>query len=275
MPGSTPMMVPRKQPRNVYQRLIGCRQTAKPFRMWVSVSIGLPRRMSRDALGQVARRADDERLRSRFTHRKQRPHGAGHVGDPLAAVEPRHQSEQVDRWWRRYSPAVKHHVVAAPSRPPRSRALNDAPDRTGLLGRLRRGVLASLPHLEAQHARGEQQRDPEQPGKRLGPQRVADLEGRNQRGRVEIDRRDDDGADEDDPVGHHDDLLRSRPLIFVMGSATPPSPSLAPRATYYPSLRELSRFDFSARSVSDLVPTHSCRITKSDTLLGSMARRNI
>src|SRR5688572_5370530 len=39
MPGNTPMIVPRKQPRNVYQRLIGCRQTENPFRMWVRVSM--------------------------------------------------------------------------------------------------------------------------------------------------------------------------------------------------------------------------------------------
>src|SRR5688572_22894192 len=39
MPGSTPMTVPRNTPMKVYQRLIGCRQTAKPLMMWVRVSM--------------------------------------------------------------------------------------------------------------------------------------------------------------------------------------------------------------------------------------------
>jgi hypothetical protein len=43
MPGRTPMIVPRKTPRNVYQRLIGWRQTAKPLMMWVKVSTVLSR----------------------------------------------------------------------------------------------------------------------------------------------------------------------------------------------------------------------------------------
>ena len=46
IPGSTPMIVPMNTPRNVYQRLIGCRQTLKPFRMWVSVSTGSSERQN-------------------------------------------------------------------------------------------------------------------------------------------------------------------------------------------------------------------------------------
>src|SRR5262245_1993139 len=51
MPGSTPMTVPRKHPINVYQRLIGCRQTTNPLRMCVIVSIGFLE--LQDALGQI------------------------------------------------------------------------------------------------------------------------------------------------------------------------------------------------------------------------------
>ena len=43
MPGSTPTMVPRKTPRKVYQRLMGCRQTENPLMMCVKVSIPPPR----------------------------------------------------------------------------------------------------------------------------------------------------------------------------------------------------------------------------------------
>ena len=44
IPGSTPTIVPRNTPRNVYQRLIGCMQTAKPFRMCVNVSTRPPQK---------------------------------------------------------------------------------------------------------------------------------------------------------------------------------------------------------------------------------------
>ena len=42
MPGSTPMMVPMNTPRNVYHRLMGVMQTAKPLMMCVSVSMAVP-----------------------------------------------------------------------------------------------------------------------------------------------------------------------------------------------------------------------------------------
>src|ERR1044072_7562297 len=93
MPGSTPMIVPRKQPMNVYQRLIGCRQTAKAFRMWVSVSMAPSERQeAQDALRQAHVELDEQNV---GPHGEQR--GGEDVDEPLAAVEPRHQAEQVDR----------------------------------------------------------------------------------------------------------------------------------------------------------------------------------
>src|SRR5688572_32239450 len=78
MPGRTPMIVPRKQPRKVYQRLIGCRQTEKPFRMWVRVSM---RRLFEPPDDRLEH-ADD---------------GVGHLDDRLAQAGYRlHAARQVD-----------------------------------------------------------------------------------------------------------------------------------------------------------------------------------
>src|SRR3954468_17273672 len=82
IPGSTPMIVPRKTPMNVYQRLIGCRQTAKPFRMWVSVSTACSseRQDSR-------RERHAENLREHDVGADGKENRGRHVGNRLAAIE--------------------------------------------------------------------------------------------------------------------------------------------------------------------------------------------
>src|ERR1044071_8018078 len=74
MPGSTPMIVPMKTPRKVYQRLIGWRQTAKPLRMWVRVSTVTSQRQ--DAGREVhAEHLDEQDIRTDAEqHRREHVH---------------------------------------------------------------------------------------------------------------------------------------------------------------------------------------------------------
>src|SRR5689334_10329464 len=92
MPGSMPMMVPIRQPRNVYHRLIGISATSKPCRMWPTVSIAFFLE-TQNADGQHDTQHFDEQqiTADRKQNRSQR------IGNPLAAVEYRHHHEQIYR----------------------------------------------------------------------------------------------------------------------------------------------------------------------------------
>src|SRR5215212_6624484 len=90
IPGSTPMIVPRKTPRNVYQRLIGCRQTAKPFRIWVSVSTA-PSSEWQHADGEI----DAEQLGEHQISAEAEQYRGRDIRDPFAFVEVGHQAQQV------------------------------------------------------------------------------------------------------------------------------------------------------------------------------------
>src|SRR6185503_4441572 len=84
MPGSTPMIVPRKTPMKVYQRLIGCRQTANPLMMCVRVSTALPLERQYPRREIRAEELDEHDSSERVRH-------------PFALVEIALESEQIDR----------------------------------------------------------------------------------------------------------------------------------------------------------------------------------
>src|SRR6185503_9197903 len=91
MPGSTPTMVPRKTPRNVYQRLIGCRQTAKPLMMCCRVSTARSSERQDTARETHAQHLEHEIAADAETHARE------HVGDPFAGIEVRGKPEQKKR----------------------------------------------------------------------------------------------------------------------------------------------------------------------------------
>src|SRR5262245_51246905 len=165
MPGSTPMTVPRKHPINVYQRLIGCRQTTNTLRMCVIVSIGFLE--LQDALGQIhVERHEQPVSEDRKQNRGQ------YVRDPLAAVEPCHQWKQEDASGYDIACPVEHDVVEPCPYGHAAEHLQDIRIEGGCIGRLRGICLTGPTHLQTKHTRSNQQGDAEQTGKRLRSQRI-------------------------------------------------------------------------------------------------------
>src|SRR4051812_12081279 len=101
MPGSTPTIVPRNTPRNVYQRLTGCRQTRKPFRMCVSVS------MSASEREYALREAHTEHFEHPVAAEAEED-GRERVGGPFAGVEIRCQRKKIDRRREDVAQAFEH-----------------------------------------------------------------------------------------------------------------------------------------------------------------------
>src|SRR5688572_17888085 len=92
IPGSTPMIVPRKTPMKVYQRLIGCRQTANPLMMCVKVSTVRPLKRQ-----YPAREIHAENLHEHDVTYDREEHRGEHVRDPVAAIKKGHQAQKIDR----------------------------------------------------------------------------------------------------------------------------------------------------------------------------------
>ncbi len=123
--------------------------------------------------------------------------------DPLAAMEVRHEPEQIDARGDDEAEALEDEEVQRTSTPPRRRrrgrrADRRAPARAGA----RAGFLLARSISSRRITAVMTSSDPEQPRKSLGPERIADLQAGQLLGRLEIDARQDKSAHEDHSVGH-------------------------------------------------------------------------
>src|SRR5436190_10663879 len=200
MPGSTPMMVPRNTPMKVYQRLIGCMQTAKPLMIWVRVSIAFPS-LERQ---QPGREVDAEQVHEHEIAAGRESQRREHVRLPFARMEVQEHGQEID--------AGREHVAQPFEREeeekrPDRHAGHDLEDAgPGRAGRHRhrawRSRLASADDLEQQDDGADDEPDRQQPRKSLGPERIADLQAGKLLGRPGVRGGEHENTDEYDFVGH-------------------------------------------------------------------------